>query len=333
MSEFIEISAKTKEEALTQALVKLETTSDNIEYEVIDKGSSGLFGFIGSKPMVIRVWKKEGPADIVKEAKDFTDRLFKAMGEDVTSEIHMNEEDGSMNIEFSGPDMGLLIGKRGQTLDSIQYLISLVVNKKSDSYVRVRVDTENYRERRKATLENLAKNIAFKVKRSRHSVVLEPMNPYERRIIHSALQGDKYVETHSEGDEPYRKIVVTLKKEYRDRASRSSYGRNSGSYGNRQGNRGKGGYHSRYDRRGGKGFGKEESYKESSSYNEYNGSEESYNESFKENDRKEESYWEEKFQEVLASRQDSEQLDMASSSSFEEKAAEAVSAQDFSSEE
>lgn len=333
MSEFIEISAKTKEEALTQALVKLETTSDNIEYEVIDKGSSGLFGFIGSKPMVIRVWKKEGPADIVKEAKDFTDRLFKAMGEDVTSEIHMNEEDGSMNIEFSGPDMGLLIGKRGQTLDSIQYLISLVVNKKSDSYVRVRVDTENYRERRKATLENLAKNIAFKVKRSRHSVVLEPMNPYERRIIHSALQGDKYVETHSEGDEPYRKIVVTLKKEYRDRAPRSSYGRNSGSYGNRQGNRGKGGYHSRYDRRGGKGFGKEESYKESSSYNEYNGSEESYNESFKENDRKEESYWEEKFQEVLASRQDSEQLDMASSSSFEEKAAEAVSAQDFSSEE
>ena len=245
----------------------------------------------------------------------------------------MNEEDGSMNIEFSGPDMGLLIGKRGQTLDSIQYLISLVVNKKSDSYVRVRVDTENYRERRKATLENLAKNIAFKVKRSRHSVVLEPMNPYERRIIHSALQGDKYVETHSEGDEPYRKIVVTLKKEYRDRAPRSSYGRNSGSYGNRQGNRGKGGYHSRYDRRGGKGFGKEESYKESSSYNEYNGSEESYNESFKENDRKEESYWEEKFQEVLASRQDSEQLDMASSSSFEEKAAEAVSAQDFSSEE
>ena len=333
MSEFIEISAKTKEEALTQALVKLETTSDNIEYEVIDKGSSGLFGFIGSKPMVIRVWKKEGPADIVKEAKDFTDRLFKAMGEDVTSEIHMNEEDGSMNIEFSGPDMGLLIGKRGQTLDSIQYLISLVVNKKSDSYVRVRVDTENYRERRKATLENLAKNIAFKVKRSRHSVVLEPMNPYERRIIHSALQGDKYVETHSEGDEPYRKIVVTLKKEYRDRAPRSSYGRNSGSYGNRQGNRGKGGYHSRYDRRGGKGFGKEESYKESSSYNEYNGSEESYNESFKENNRKEESYWEEKFQEVLASRQDSEQLDMASSSSFEEKAAEAVSAQDFSSEE
>ena len=333
MSEFIEISAKTKEEALTQALVKLETTSDNIEYEVIDKGSSGLFGFIGSKPMVIRVWKKEGPADIVKEAKDFTDRLFKAMGEDVTSEIHMNEEDGSMNIEFSGPDMGLLIGKRGQTLDSIQYLISLVVNKKSDSYVRVRVDTENYRERRKATLENLAKNIAFKVKRSRHSVVLEPMNPYERRIIHSALQGDKYVETHSEGDEPYRKIVVTLKKEYRDRAPRSSYGRNSGSYGNRQGNRGKGGYHSRYDRRGGKGYGKEESYKESSSYNEYNGSEESYNESFKENNRKEESYWEEKFQEVLASRQDSEQLDMTSSSSFEEKAAETVSVQDFSSEE
>ena len=113
--------------------------------------------------------------------------------------------------------MGILIGKRGQTLDSLQYIISLVVNKESDAYIRVKVDTENYRERRKETLETLAKNIAYKVKRTRRSVALEPMNPYERRIIHSALQNDKYVDTHSEGEEPYRKVVVTLKRNNRDR--------------------------------------------------------------------------------------------------------------------
>ena len=305
MSEFIEISAKTQEEALTQALMKLEATSDQIEYEVIDKGSSGLFGLIGSKPVVIRVRKIEdevtAPVDLMEEARSFTDSLFRAMGEEVHTDIHMNEEDGSMEIDFSGPDMGLLIGKRGQTLDSIQYLISLVVNKKSDSYVRVRVDTENYRERRKATLENLAKNIAFKVKRSRHSVVLEPMNPYERRIIHSALQGDKYVETHSEGDEPYRKIVVTLKKEYRDRPVRSSYGRGSAAgYGNRQGNR-RGGYRSRYDRRSDSGYRREDSYRNEESYQDR----ENLQDSYQDKARKEESYWEDTFQEVLASRQES----------------------------
>lgn len=121
-----------------------------------------------------------------------------------------------MDINFSGDEMGVLIGKRGQTLDSLQYIISLVVNKESDAYVRVKIDTENYRERRKETLETLAKNIAYKVKRSRRPISLEPMNPYERRIIHSALQNDKYVETHSEGDEPYRKVVVTLKRHNRE---------------------------------------------------------------------------------------------------------------------
>lgn len=130
-----------------------------------------------------------------------------------------------MNIVFDGEDMGLLIGKRGQTLDSLQYIISLVVNKESDSYIRIKVDTENYRERRKATLENLAKNLAYKVKRTRRPVSLEPMNPYERRVIHSALQNDRYVETHSEGEEPYRKVVITLKKDYRERNSRSGYNR------------------------------------------------------------------------------------------------------------
>ena len=129
--------------------------------------------------------------------------------------VATNYTDEVLNVELSGDDMGILIGKRGQTLDSLQYLTSLVVNKGKSGYTRVKVDTENYRSRRKETLENLAKNIAFKVKRTRRPVFLEPMNPYERRIIHSALQNDPYVTTHSEGEEPYRKVVVTLKKNNR----------------------------------------------------------------------------------------------------------------------
>ena len=130
----------------------------------------------------------------------------------VNIDINFSEEDKTMDINLSGEEMGLLIGKRGQTIDSIQYLVSLVVNKESKEYLRVKVDTENYRERRKATLEELAKNIAYKVKRTKRAVSLEPMNPYERRIIHSALQNDKYVTTKSEGEEPYRHIIVLLKK-------------------------------------------------------------------------------------------------------------------------
>jgi spoIIIJ-associated protein len=129
---------------------------------------------------------------------------------EITTKYDSNEN--CLNIEISGEDMGVLIGKRGQTLDSLQYLVSLVVNKGTKEYIRVKVDTENYRERRNKTLENLAKNMAFKVKRTRRSVTLEPMNPYERRVIHSALQNDSYVTTHSEGEEPYRKVVITLKK-------------------------------------------------------------------------------------------------------------------------
>lgn len=220
--EYIEISAKTVEEAVTEALIKLETTSDKIEYEVIDKGSTGFLGFIGSKPAVIKVRKK---FNLLDYTNDFLDRLFKAMKLDVKSNVDYDEENKTMNIVFDGEDMGLLIGKRGQTLDSLQYIISLVVNKESDSYIRIKVDTENYRERRKATLENLAKNLAYKVKRTRRPVALEPMNPYERRVIHSALQNDRYVETHSEGDEPYRKVVITLKRDYRERGSRGNYNR------------------------------------------------------------------------------------------------------------
>ena len=134
------------------------------------------------------------------------------MNMEVAIDIKYNEEEKSMDIELSGNEMGVLIGKRGQTLDSLQYLVSLVVNKESEEYIHVKVDTENYRQRRKETLENLAKNIAYKVKRTKRSVSLEPMNPYERRIIHSALQNDKYVTTHSEGEEPFRRVVVTLKR-------------------------------------------------------------------------------------------------------------------------
>ncbi len=209
MDKDIRVSAKTVDEAITEALLQLETTSDKIEYEVIEKGSTGFLGFIGSKPAVIRVWKKFNLLDNVQQ---FLDDMFKAMNMEVNSVIDYNEEERAMNITFDGEEMGILIGKRGQTLDSLQYIISLVVNKESESYIRVKVDTENYRERRKETLETLAKNIAYKVKRTRRSVALEPMNPYERRIIHSALQNDRYVETHSEGDEPYRKVVVTLKR-------------------------------------------------------------------------------------------------------------------------
>ena len=216
MDDYIEVRAKTVDDANTEALLKLETTSDKIEYEVIDKGSSGFLGLLGAKPAVIRVRKK---FNLVDNVERFLKDLFRAMNMEVDSQIDYNESDRTMNIVFSGDEMGILIGKRGQTLDSLQYIISLVVNKESDSYIRVKVDTENYRERRKETLETLAKNIAYKVKRSRRSVALEPMNPYERRIIHSALQNDRYVETHSEGEEPYRKVVVTLKRYNKEKRS------------------------------------------------------------------------------------------------------------------
>ena len=206
--EYIEVSAKTVEDAISEAAIKLEVPSDKIEYEVITEGSTGFLGLIGSKPAVIKARKK---FNLLDHTKDFLARLFKAMNVDVNSTVDYDEESRTMNIVFDGEDMGLLIGKRGQTLDSLQYLASLVANKGEEEYVRVKVDTENYRQRRKDTLENLAKNIASKVRRTGRAVVLEPMNPYERRVIHSALQADRYVETHSEGEEPFRKVVVTLK--------------------------------------------------------------------------------------------------------------------------
>ena len=241
--EFVQYKGKTVDDAITEACQALTVTSDKLEYEVIDKGSAGILGF-GSKPAVINARvKEEKPSKIEKKVeksekkeekkeekaqkkenkevkdvvitpaqdpKQFLEDVFKAM--DMKVDIDVKQEGNEISIELSGDDMGVLIGKRGQTLDSLQYLTSLVVNKGTSEYIRVKVDTEDYRKRRKDTLENLAKNLAYKVKRTKRPVTLEPMNPYERRVIHSALQNDKYVSTHSEGEEPYRKVVITLNK-------------------------------------------------------------------------------------------------------------------------
>lgn len=249
--EFIEVSAKTVDDAITKACIELQAASDKLEIQVISEGSSGFFG-IGSKPAVIRAAVKAAPekeavkketerkpaprqaenarrseareereivqrtdeeiAQIKATALEFLSGVFKAMELPVEIQMEYNAENGSLEVDFAGEDMGILIGKRGQTLDSLQYLTSLVVNKEQKDYVRVKLDTENYRKRRKETLENLARNIAYKVKKTRRPVSLEPMNPYERRIIHSALQGNKFVETYSEGSEPYRHVVVAPKR-------------------------------------------------------------------------------------------------------------------------
>lgn len=240
--EFLRYSAKTVSDAITEACKQLSIPSSELEYEVIEEGSTGFLGF-NSKPAVIRARvreekpvveekveiKKEIKPEIKKEvskepktivdanevetkAKEFLVDVLKAMKLTAEVKVAYNVNTESLDIDIVGKDMGVLIGKRGQTLDSLQYLVSLVVNKGTNEYIRVKVDTENYRNRRKETLENLAKNISYKVKRTKRSVSLEPMNPYERRIIHSALQNDKFVTTHSEGEEPFRRVVVTLKK-------------------------------------------------------------------------------------------------------------------------
>ena len=206
--EFIEISAKNVDDAITQATVQLGITSDQLEYEVLDKGSTGFLG-IGSKNAVIKARKK---FSIDENVVEFLSSIFDAMKMEVEILVAVNEEEHIIEVELKGDDMGILIGKRGQTLDSLQYLTNLAINKHSDGYYKGKIDTEDYRKRRKGTLEDLAKNIAYKVKRTKRPVSLEPMNPFERRIIHSALQNDRYVTTHSEGDEPYRHVVVTLKK-------------------------------------------------------------------------------------------------------------------------
>lgn len=208
--EVMEFKGKTVDEAITAATVELGITSDKLIYEVIDGGSAGFLGLFNVKPAVIKVTLSRS---IVERTQEFCDELFAAMHVETKVDIDFKEEDNVMDIDLSGPDMGILIGKRGQTLDALQYLISLFVNKEGESYIRVKLDTENYRERRRATLEKLAKKIAYTVKRTRKPVSLEPMNPYERRVIHSTLQNDRYVFTRSEGEEPYRKVVIMLKKD------------------------------------------------------------------------------------------------------------------------
>ena len=225
--EFVEFKGKTLDEALMQASVELGCASTDLEYNVVSEGSTGFLGLIGSKPFVISARKKKTFVDDVRE---YLETLFKAMDIQADIKIEFNETENLLDIDVEGPEMGILIGKRGQTLDALQYLISLAVNKKSDSYIRVKLDTENYRARRKETLENLAKNIAFKVKRTKRSFALEPMNPYERRIIHAALQPDKYVDTHSEGDEPHRKVVITLNREFASELPRRNNYRKKNNY-------------------------------------------------------------------------------------------------------
>ena len=322
----ITVTAKTLDEAITKALIDLGTTSDNLDYEIVDKGSTGFLGLF-AKNVVIRAKKKKEDDDLeaflttgkidstetVKEkkkeekdtrelgketpkeapkknnqknqktqknqsrnqqkaqkdetvleakevfknvkpapkavkseaaentyqildedeekkpakkvdvdacmaaSKEFLNQVFAAMGMEVEVTAAFDEKEKELTVDMAGADMGILIGKRGQTLDSLQYLTSLVVNKECDGYVRVKLDTENYRARRKDTLESLAKNIAYKVKRTRRNVSLEPMNPYERRIIHAALQNDKYVVTRSEGEDPFRHVVICLKRDGRER--------------------------------------------------------------------------------------------------------------------
>ena len=275
MNGSIRVSAKTVDDAITEALIQLGVTSDRLEYEVIEKGSAGFLG-IGMKQAVIEARRKPEPnvemveepvveepvkaepkkvetvqpqkaaaekkadepqkaafekavekevkEEVKKETKlvevqpqtieaveDFLKNTMKAMDMEVELKTEI-DQDGALCVDMSGEHMGILIGKRGQTLDSLQYLANRVANKHQEGYVRVKLDTENYRARREETLRHLAKNIAHKVKRNRRPVALEPMNPYERRIIHSALQSDPYVMTHSEGEEPFRKVVITLKK-------------------------------------------------------------------------------------------------------------------------
>lgn len=256
--EYMEFKGKTKNDAITEACRHFSIPSDKLDYEVVEEGKAGFLG-MGAKPAVIRARVKENvqeeviePVKLAEEpviasvteaaanivdvdveavSRKFLTDVFAAMGIGAEIITKYNDSLKSLEVELSGEEMGVLIGKRGQTLDSLQYLISLVVNKGTSEYIRVKVDTENYRQRRRDTLENLAKNIAYKVKRTRRPVSLEPMNPYERRIIHSALQNDRYVTTHSEGDEPFRRVVVTPKRD-------SNYNDNRGYKGGRGYNKG-----------------------------------------------------------------------------------------------
>lgn len=205
--EFVEKIGKTVEGAINVALKDLDATIEEVDIEILEKETKGFLGILGNKPARVKVTKKYDP---VLVAKIFLKEMFLSMG--LSVDINANLKDSKhLFINLIGEEMGILIGKRGQTLDSLQYLVNLVVNKGEAAYVSVTLDTENYRQRRKDTLESLAKNLSKKVKATHKSVTLEPMNPYERRIIHSAIQNDKFTMTHSEGEEPFRYVVITPK--------------------------------------------------------------------------------------------------------------------------
>lgn len=209
MNKTIEATGRTVEEAINNGLAELNITRDKVDVETLEEGSKGLFGLLGTKLAKVRITVKD---DYVYMAKTFLRDVLDAMG--IKAEIRVSDEKDGLKITLRGPNMGILIGHRGETLDSLQYLISLVINKHNTGkeYKRVILDTENYRQKREETLVKLAKRLVVKARSTNRSVVLEPMNPYERRIIHSALQDNPYVTTHSEGEEPYRKVVIDLKK-------------------------------------------------------------------------------------------------------------------------
>jgi len=204
----IQMNGRTVEEAVQNALRELNVTEDKVNIKIIDEGSKGLFKLFKGKDAIIEVTLKN---DYIEDARKFLREVLNAMG--ILAEIDIKENDDIININLIGPNMGLVIGHRGETLDSIQYLVSLVINKNNNGeYKKVILDTENYRSKREETLKRLATKIAYKVRKTNRAVKLEPMNPYERRIIHATLQNDAYVLTYSEGEEPYRKVVVDLKK-------------------------------------------------------------------------------------------------------------------------
>ncbi len=204
----IEIIGRTAEEAIQNALKELNVTEEKVTIEVLEEGSKGFLNIIGVKPAKVKVTLKR---DYIGDAKKFLREILNAMN--VKAEIHIKEENNEININLVGPNMGVLIGYRGETLDSLQYLLSLVVNKNHDeTYKRVILDTVNYRQNRQETLKKLALKMGDKVRINGKTLKLEPMNPYERRVIHSTLQNNAYVTTHSEGDEPYRRVVIELKK-------------------------------------------------------------------------------------------------------------------------
>lgn len=203
---FTEKSGKTIDEAVKLALEELKVSKDKVEIEVLMEPSRGIFGLIGTKEAKVKVTILDKPEDM---AVDFLKDMLRNMG--LESQYKTSLKDNTLNIEVLGKDMGVLIGRRGQTLDAFQYLVSLVVNKDREEYIRVVLDTEDYRRKREQTLIRLANKLAYKVRKTGKDIVLEPMNPYERRIIHSALQGNPDINTKSQGEEPFRRVVIAAK--------------------------------------------------------------------------------------------------------------------------